>query len=510
MHRTANRPARRTAGTALDSERGAFDLPSIVTGVVVVGVLTAGVLASVFGVIPFAQDNGAKQDLAAVNTAQAAARVKEGRFLDSAGLRNQGYLSASARSGAADSGGFVRVTATDDTTVMTDEAGTCYVALSRSGTGEIFVTSDTKRDPQLLTPLTQAACVIPSVLQSAAGAVGGFKDTYIPGVPTGLATQSVTSSKATFSWNAAEDATGYRVEYRVNAGAWTVLADNQAATTAVVPAPGNTTVELRVAARNAAGASAASQSVSVVLPAANTYTWASAAAPITGYAGMVTNADGTLRLRASGDKLYLSKDGGATWPQTGASVYMSSGYNWYNLQVLCNGAMMTAWEGYSGGANDEWGSRNAGSTWQDYGVGSACSIPQVKSTDGQAGRSRLPKPATTTPAGTTPTTRSLASPAPPAPRRRPSQTATRATASGSAVSWSAKTDSTPPTRPRATRSCAPRTAASPGRRRTPAAARRSWRWHRMRSASPPSGADSSTPPSTPERPGSSRRTPEPA
>lgn len=52
------------------SEAGAFDLPSILVGVVVVGILTAGVLASIFGVIPFAQDKGAQQDLGAVVTAQ--------------------------------------------------------------------------------------------------------------------------------------------------------------------------------------------------------------------------------------------------------------------------------------------------------------------------------------------------------------------------------------------------------------------------------------------------------
>ncbi|MET4144349.1 hypothetical protein, partial [Arthrobacter sp. UYCo732] len=55
---------------AFKNEAGAFDLPSILVGVVVVGVLTAGVLASIFGVIPFAQDKGAQQDLGAITTAQ--------------------------------------------------------------------------------------------------------------------------------------------------------------------------------------------------------------------------------------------------------------------------------------------------------------------------------------------------------------------------------------------------------------------------------------------------------
>lgn len=55
---------------AFKNEAGAFDLPSILVGVVVVGILTAGVLASIFGVIPFSQDKAAQQDLGAVTTAQ--------------------------------------------------------------------------------------------------------------------------------------------------------------------------------------------------------------------------------------------------------------------------------------------------------------------------------------------------------------------------------------------------------------------------------------------------------
>ncbi|WP_193593860.1 hypothetical protein [Paenarthrobacter sp. YJN-5] len=66
---------------AFKNEAGAFDLPSILVGVVVVGVLTAGVLASIFGVIPFAQDKGAQQDLGAITTAQGVykAQTTEGR-----------------------------------------------------------------------------------------------------------------------------------------------------------------------------------------------------------------------------------------------------------------------------------------------------------------------------------------------------------------------------------------------------------------------------------------------
>lgn len=44
-----------------------------------VGILTAGVLAAIFGIIPWAQDRSAKQDLAAINTAQGVTYAKDGQ-----------------------------------------------------------------------------------------------------------------------------------------------------------------------------------------------------------------------------------------------------------------------------------------------------------------------------------------------------------------------------------------------------------------------------------------------
>ncbi|MCC3299237.1 hypothetical protein LJ757_15715, partial [Arthrobacter sp. zg-Y453] len=66
----------------LKQSSGAFDLPSIMTGVIVVGILAAGVLAAIFGVIPYAQNNGAKQDLSSIRTAEGVAKAKDNRFMD--------------------------------------------------------------------------------------------------------------------------------------------------------------------------------------------------------------------------------------------------------------------------------------------------------------------------------------------------------------------------------------------------------------------------------------------
>lgn len=101
----------------IHDESGAFDLPSIISGVVVVGVLTAGVLASVFGVIPFAQDNSARQDLSAIKTAEGVAKSQHGGYTDKGGLEVLRLVSPLST----------------DTQVYANSAGFCAVTVSQSG-----------------------------------------------------------------------------------------------------------------------------------------------------------------------------------------------------------------------------------------------------------------------------------------------------------------------------------------------------------------------------------------
>lgn len=56
----------------LNSEQGAIDLASIMVGVIVIGLIGGVVSASVFTVIPWAQDNAAKQQLDSIASAQSA------------------------------------------------------------------------------------------------------------------------------------------------------------------------------------------------------------------------------------------------------------------------------------------------------------------------------------------------------------------------------------------------------------------------------------------------------
>ena len=57
---------------AFKNEAGAIDLASIMVGIIVIGLIGGVIAATVFAVIPWAQDNAAKQQLDSVASAQAA------------------------------------------------------------------------------------------------------------------------------------------------------------------------------------------------------------------------------------------------------------------------------------------------------------------------------------------------------------------------------------------------------------------------------------------------------
>lgn len=277
--------------SVLRSARGAFDLPSILVGVVVVGVLTAGVLAAIFGAIPFAQDNGAKQDLAALRTAEGVARVKDGRFMNQAELTAAGYVSGKASAvgpSGESAGGFERaaaVTAGITYSVETNAPGTCYLSISRSGSGTIFYASDSAPDPQILAPTTPTTCLTAAQTQALIDGVGGFDASrYTPSAPANMAGTVQSPTTVGVSWNAAQWATGYKVETRINGGTWTPQSASQTATTATVTATQGDTVDVRVTALNTAGSSAPVTTTTTLpsLPGAPTNLISSASTPTAG------------------------------------------------------------------------------------------------------------------------------------------------------------------------------------------------------------------------------------
>lgn len=151
----------------LRSQAGAFDLPSILVGVVVVGILAAGVLAAVFGVIPFAQDNAAKQNLDSIRTAEGVAKANLNGYKGKADLVGGGLISDAATIGA-----------------VTNAAGSCYVGLSKSATGKVYYSTDKNNEAKLLAADTDTGCVDAATLGDATTSVGGLPTGPVAGGPT--------------------------------------------------------------------------------------------------------------------------------------------------------------------------------------------------------------------------------------------------------------------------------------------------------------------------------------
>ncbi|PTT70190.1 hypothetical protein DBR22_01860 [Arthrobacter sp. HMWF013] len=139
----------------LRSSAGAFDLTSVLVGAVAVAIMAGGVLAAVFGVIPFAQDHAAKQRLEAVGTGQGITKVQRGRFQNLASLKDTG----------------IAVTAGLGTITHAD--GSCYVAASRSDSGRAFLTTSNAPTPIEVSGPVDTGCVARPDLDSMAIEVTG-------------------------------------------------------------------------------------------------------------------------------------------------------------------------------------------------------------------------------------------------------------------------------------------------------------------------------------------------
>jgi surface protein len=129
------------AAALLRSAAGAFDLTSVLVGAAVVAILVGGAAAVVFGVIPYAQDQAAKQDLDAVKTSQGITRVGSGRFMSLASLKSSTLSSTSGLAAA------------------TNADGTCYVALSQSDSGTTYVSTSDSPQAVELRPDTETTCI---------------------------------------------------------------------------------------------------------------------------------------------------------------------------------------------------------------------------------------------------------------------------------------------------------------------------------------------------------------
>jgi type II secretory pathway pseudopilin PulG len=145
---------------ALKSSRAAIDLASIMVGIIVIGLIGGVIAATVFAVIPWAQDNAAKQQLDGVTSAESAYRglstskdaslqdavssptnttdpnqvVLNSAFTGSAGLAVNNLLTLNT------AGNYCVIATTD---------GKDYHAYSKSGSGKWFYSTSGKTQPSL-------------------------------------------------------------------------------------------------------------------------------------------------------------------------------------------------------------------------------------------------------------------------------------------------------------------------------------------------------------------------
>ena len=164
MSLIANAKAKMVAGNvseAFKNEEGAIDLASIMVGIIVIGLIGGVIAATVFAVIPWAQDNAAKQQLDSVASAESAyvglsTQGSAATFGSATDLSNQKLFDAAA--------------AKVDVKAVGSGSGAHYAAAIKSGSGNVFYISDKKTQPS---PNNQTAAVAVTVDLGSDNAVGG-------------------------------------------------------------------------------------------------------------------------------------------------------------------------------------------------------------------------------------------------------------------------------------------------------------------------------------------------
>lgn len=136
------------------NETGAIDLSSIMVGIIVIGLVGGVIAATVFAVIPWAQDAAAKHQLESIHTAENAyfgfssaslsslpVGAKQNSFDASAGLEAAGLLAQNKN--------YCAAVPADNKT---------YSAYSLSGTGKIWTSDDKKAKPTVFSGTLPSAC----------------------------------------------------------------------------------------------------------------------------------------------------------------------------------------------------------------------------------------------------------------------------------------------------------------------------------------------------------------
>ena len=125
----------------IKSEQGAIDLSSIMVGIVVIGLIGGVIAATVFSVIPWAQDKAAQQQLDSVAVAQAAYKAKAS---DPATAQAEGFIANSYADSANLASQGLLLEGDSYCTIPRDGG---YIAFSQSASGKIFTISDQNTSP---------------------------------------------------------------------------------------------------------------------------------------------------------------------------------------------------------------------------------------------------------------------------------------------------------------------------------------------------------------------------
>jgi len=108
---------------SLRSEKGIFDLPSIMMGVVVTGILAAVTSAALILVVPWFQDNTAKNDINLIKVAETSSYNDTSMYTSFANLKTKNYLQKAMSTNACV---VLSATSGDYTVYVTSQSNTIF------------------------------------------------------------------------------------------------------------------------------------------------------------------------------------------------------------------------------------------------------------------------------------------------------------------------------------------------------------------------------------------------
>ena len=143
----------------LRTEGGAIDLASIMVGVLVIGIIGGVIAATVFAVIPWSQDNAAKQVLDSVKSAESV------QYSFSSGNGAAIYGTDGFLEGTTNAAGKSLLQTSTAIKIAVSNDGLHFVAISASSTGNLFYSTD----PGGAASQTAPTIVVDSTATPAAG-----------------------------------------------------------------------------------------------------------------------------------------------------------------------------------------------------------------------------------------------------------------------------------------------------------------------------------------------------